>query len=127
MSEENENPEPTTGHLNFTEADTPLIKTVIGTFIDSFNAYCNLVQHADLHSVLANLLLKARALQQIGEVDESYVLKMEEMVRSLSNDLNQLGRWCAFSLQSMNTRRGGQVSTESVENEWPDVVEGGEQ
>lgn len=116
-----ENPNQTS-HLKFLESDTPLIRSVIGTYIDIYNLYYQVTRGNDMDRMLAEIVLRTRALNQIGEVDESVCEAVELACHELSEDLTKVGRSVATIIQHMNNRRNGGEGMDVVTEQWPDVV-----
>lgn len=134
MSENNQEtqptpePEETSGIavFQFQENDSAGVRVLIGAFIDTYNAYRNLMQNTGLDNVLADLNLRAQALKEIGECDDSFVQMVKEKLRAFDQNSADLGRTLMLAIQFMNKKRGAEISADKVSEEWPDVISGGE-
>lgn len=120
MSDETQqSPKPPTGRLTFTDADGPVHRTVMLAFLQSYNSYRHITCDSGLEIVLADLTMRARALRQIGEVDDTYVEQFENMVRAFDEAMTNVGRMAAATLDFMAQKRGG---TSDALEEWPSNI-----
>lgn len=113
--------------LQFTESDNGITRVVISAFIDTYNSYYRATRIVDLDAMLAGLVLHARALREIGEVDETVCDALEQMCKDLSAQITNVGRSAATILQFMASKRGEEGGMEAVEEQWPDLVSEDEQ
>lgn len=108
-----------TGRLKFTETDTALHRALISAFMQSYNQFHALTRQSGMEMILSDLVLRARALREIGEVDETYCEAFEAMVRDLDEKMTQVGRAAAATLDFMVKRRGGEGQSL---DEWPTEI-----
>jgi hypothetical protein len=112
--------------FHFQENDSAGVRVLIGAFIDTYNAYRRLMQDTGLDNVLADLNLRAQALKEIGECDDSFVQMVKEKLRAFDQNSADLGRTLMLAIQFMNKKRGAEISADKLAEEWPDVISGGE-
>lgn len=105
--------------LTFSESDAPVIRTVISAFMQSYNQYFSITKSSGFEMVLADMVMRARALREIGEIDDTALDLFVGMVRTLDEAMTRTGRMAAAYLDFMVQKRGGE--TENI-SEWPDEV-----
>lgn len=116
-----------TKDLRFTESDNGVTRVIISAFIDIYNSYYRATRIVDLDGILAGLVIHARALREIGEVDQTACDALEQMCKDLSAQMTNVGRSAATILQFMASKRGEEGGMEAVEEQWPDLVSEDEQ
>lgn len=99
---------------------------LIMAFIDTYNSYRRMTKDIGLEEVLADLNLRAQALKEISECDDTFVALVKDKIRAVDQSTADLGRVLLLAIQYMNHKRGVAMSKDRIAEEWPDVVDAGE-